>query len=404
MISRRRAVVTLVITNRCGPKSKDRLLYDRTMTSIPVRPDRTVDRFDPDPIKSFTMAAAMYTDPAVAERERTAIFADSWQWVGHASDVAGAGDYFTASVADERIFVIRSTDGELRAFFNVCLHRGHSLLQGAGTLNGLITCPYHAWVYESTGALKGARMSDRMPDFDVEDFRLADVVVEEFCGFIFVHLGTAPEPMDICYPGLRDVVAAIHPNPASLSLARESLFDIAANWKNVGDNLLECYHCHTTHKDFVDLIDMSGYRNETFERWSVQAGPARPTSEVYEVTSGAQAFASIFTWPNVSFGQLPGHRGIFMFHFAPSGPETTMQRIAYYSPDGEVSEAEEDAFDYFNEVLGPEDVALVEDVQIGLRSMGYHQGKFICIPERPEISEHAVHHFHSMVLEALGMS
>ncbi len=372
------------------------------MTSIHVRPDRTADRFDADPIKSFTMPASLYTDPAVAERERDVFFADSWQWVGHASDVADPGAYFTTSIADERIFVIRDTAGELRAFYNVCLHRGHSLLKGSGTLNGLITCPYHAWVYESSGDLKGARLSDRMPDFDVEDYRLVDLAVEEFCGFVFVHLGATPEPMDACYPGLRDAVAVAHGDPASLSLARETFFDIAGNWKNVGDNLLECYHCHPSHKDFVDLIDMSGYRNETFERWSIQTGPGRADNDVYAVTSGAPGFTSAFVWPNVSIGQLPGHRGLLIFHFIPTGAETTRQRLAYYSPDGDVTDEEEAAFDYFNNVLGPEDVALVEDVQIGLRSRGYHQGKFICIPNRPEISEHAVHHFHSMVLEALA--
>ncbi|MBT5137727.1 MAG: aromatic ring-hydroxylating dioxygenase subunit alpha [Acidimicrobiaceae bacterium] len=371
------------------------------MTNSAVRPDPTVDRFNADPIRSFTMAASLYTDPDVAERERDAIFANSWQWVGHASDVAEAGNYFTASIAGERIFVIRDTEGELRAFFNVCLHRGHSLLEGSGKLDGLITCPYHAWVYESTGALKGARMSERMPDFDVADFRLGDVAVENFCGFIFVHLGEAPEAMDTCYPGLSEAVSALHQNPDTLSLARDSTFDIAGNWKNVGDNLLECYHCHPTHKDFVDLIDMSAYRNDTFERWSIQTGPASTGNGVYEVTSGAAGFTSAFAWPNISFGQLPGHRGIFIFHFVPTGPETTRQRVAYYSPDGEENHVEEAAFDYFNNVLGPEDVALVENVQIGLRSQAYHQGKFICIPDRPEISEHAVHHFQSMVVEAL---
>ncbi len=372
------------------------------MPSLPVRPDRSVDRFDPDPSVSFTMAATMYTDPEVAAHERRAIFADSWQWVGHGSDAAEPGQYFTATIADERIFVIRDNEGELRAFFNVCLHRGHSLLKGSGKLNGLITCPYHAWVYDSTGALRGARMSERMPDFDVEDFRLAEVAVEDFCGFVFVHLGDAPEPMDACYPGLRDAVTAIHPDPTNLRLATDSTFDIAGNWKNVGDNLLECYHCHPTHKAFVDLIEMATYRNEIFENWSIQSGRANVGNDVYEVTSGAPGFTSAFVWPNVSIGQLPGQRGVFMFHFVPTGPETTLQRLAYYSPDGELDQLETRAFEYFNDVLGPEDVALVEDVQIGLRSAGYHQGKFICIPDRPEISEHAVHHFHAMVLDALG--
>lgn len=373
------------------------------MTSLHVRPDRSVDRFSADAIESFTMAASLYTDPEVAEAERRAIFGNSWQWVGHVSAVAEPGDYFTATIADERLFVIRDHDNQLRAFFNVCLHRGHSLLQGSGHLNGLITCPYHAWVYDSTGALRGARMSERMPDFNVDDFRLADLAVEVFCGQIFVHLGDSPQSMDDTYPGLRDEVRSLYETPESLTLACESTFDIGGNWKNIGDNLLECYHCHPAHKDFVDLIDMGGYRNEIFENWSIQTGPSNPSSSVYQAPSGAQGFSSVYVWPNVSVGQLVGQRGVFMFHFVPTGPETTRQRLAYYSPDGELNEVEQAAFDYFNNVLGPEDVALVEDVQIGLRSAGYHQGKFICIPDRPEISEHAVHHFHAMVRDALEL-
>jgi len=181
-------------------------------------------------------------------------------------------------------------------------------------------------------------MSDRMPAFDVDDYRLVEIAVEEYCGFVFVHLGDDPRSMDESYPGLRDAIAEVHSDPGSLRLERDTTFDIAGNWKNVADNLLECYHCHPAHKAFVDLIDMAGYRNETFNGWSVQSGPAGPGNGVYDVSSGAPGFVSTFVWPNV---------------------------------------------------------------EISLRSRGYHQGKFICIPDRPEISEHAVHHFHSMVLHAL---
>lgn len=376
------------------------------MATTRPRPDPDIDRFNPDPTRSFTLAARYYTDPDILEQERSAIFAASWQLVGHASDVAQRGQYLTAEIAGERLFVVRDGDpdkgGALRAFFNVCLHRGHSILQGRGQLNGLLTCPYHAWVYDTSGQLKGARMSDRMADFNYDDFRLVDIAVEQFCGFIFVNLAENPAPMAEIYPGVADEILSRHPDPASLQLASTSTFSIAGNWKNVGDNLLECYHCHPAHKAFVDLIDMPGYRNETFQNWSVQDGPSNDVNGVYEVSSGAKGFASIFMWPNVSIGQLPGQRGVFIFHFEPTGPEETFQTLTYYSPDGELNDVEEKAFAYFNDVLGPEDVALVEDVQVGLRSAAYHQGRFICIPDRPEISEHAVHHFHSMVLAALA--
>ena len=117
------------------------------MANLYVRPDRSVDRFDADPISSFTMAADLYTDPNVAELERRKIFSNSWQWVGHRSDVAEPGQYFTTEVAGERIFVVRDMAGDLRAFFNVCLHRGHSLLTGAGRLSGPIVCPYLSLIH-----------------------------------------------------------------------------------------------------------------------------------------------------------------------------------------------------------------------------------------------------------------
>lgn len=371
------------------------------MTQKFRRPDRTLDRFDADPTRSFTLPARYYVDPDVLAREQQAIFWRSWMCIGHASDLRGQGDYVTADVVGQRVFAIRTSAGELRAFFNVCMHRGHTLLEGKGQVGQRITCPYHAWAYSTEGELKGARMSDRMADFDFEDFRLPEVAVEEFGGFVFVNLSPDPTPMHEVYPGAEEVILELCPDVGELGAVTASTFEIAANWKNVGDNLLECYHCHPAHPAFVELIDMDTYRNETFEGWSVQSGESRPSNSTYDVSSGPQHFASLFLWPNLSIGRLPGVGGIVHFHFVPLGPEQTLQTLTMYghaSDDGDVASK---AMTYFNEVLGPEDVALVENVQVGLRSLGYHQGRFICIPDRPEISEHAVHHFHTMVLDAL---
>lgn len=377
--------------------------YSRAMTNTARRrPDRTVDRFDEDPTRSFTLAASMYTDPAVFAEEKERIFWRTWQFVGHESEVAERGSFVTADIAGQRVFIIRSDDGELRAFFNVCQHRGHALLEGRGTAPTLITCPYHAWAYGRDGTLQGARMSDRMADFNFDDFTLPAVAVEVFCGLLFVNLDPDARPMAEVYPGAAERVLALHPDPSALVEQDDSVFDIAANWKNVGDNLLECYHCHPAHKGFVDLIDMSGYVNETYENWSIQSGPANLDNDVYAITSGTTGFASLYLWPSVSIGALPGHSGLFLFHFTPLDVELTRQTLTYYAPTSTPTEAEKHAMAFFDDVLGPEDVALVENVQVGLRSLGYHQGRFICIPDRPEISEHAVHHFHSMVRAALS--
>ena len=210
--------------------------------------------------------------------------------------------------------------------------------------------------------------------------------------------------MSEVYPGRADELARQGLSDEPLVRLSTASFEIAGNWKNVGDNLLECYHCHPAHPEFVKLIDMDGYRNECFENWSVQAGPCRPTNDVYDVPDGAPSFSSVFVWPNLSIGHFPGQRGRFIFQFTPVGAESTFQELVYYGPETDQTETEKNAFGWFNDVLGPEDVGLVENVQRGLRSQGYDQGRFICIPDRPEISEHAVHHFYTMVLDALGLT
>lgn len=363
-----------------------------------------VGRFDPDPTRSFTLPSAMYVDPAVLDRERERIFWRSWILVGHESEVAEAGAYVTADLCGQPIFVIRSSDGVLRAFYNVCQHRGHLLLEGRGVTGSRITCPYHAWAYDSTGELRGARMSERMEGFDHADFSLPTVQTEVCSGFVFVNLDEAAPPMGEVYPGLAEELDRLAFDDGPLGRVDRTVFEIAGNWKNVGDNLLECYHCHPAHPGFVDLIDMAGYRNECHENWSVQSGPVNPDTAVYDTGTGAATFSSVFVWPNVSIGHLPGQRGRFVFQFFPTGPEQTEQTMTYYGPDGTRTVQECGATDWFNTVLGPEDVALVENAQRGLRSKGYDQGRFICIPDRPELSEHAVHHFHAMVVDALDGS
>ena len=369
------------------------------MTETPVAVD--TGRFSDDPRRSFTLPSAVYTDPAVLELERDRIFWRSWILVAHESDVAETGAYVTVDLLGQPIFLIRSDDDELRGFYNVCQHRGHLLLEGRGVVGKRITCPYHAWAYDSSGALKGARMSDRMEGFDHAEFTLPSVRVETMAGFVFVNLDDDARPMDEVYPGLADELDRLAFHDGPLAAVDTATFDIAGNWKNVADNLLECYHCHPAHPGFVDLIDMDGYRNDCHENWSVQSGPLRPGTEVYETDEGAQTFASVFIWPNVSIGHIPGQRGRLIFQFFPTGAETTEQRLTYYGPHGERTPKEDTGTEWFNTVLGPEDVDLVESVQRGLRSKGYDQGRFICIPDRPELSEHAVHHFHTMVMAAL---
>lgn len=376
------------------------------MDQIYRLPDPTEDRFNADPELSYTIPARMYWDRDVFEEERRAIFDKRWTVVGHVSEVLQPGDYVTADILGQRVFVIRGRDRTLRAFYNVCQHRGHALLTGKGRAKNVITCPYHAWAYDYDGALKAARLCEHVKGFDRQDFSLPAVRVQEFAGFVFVNLDPDAETVGALHPGLEDYLRGICPELEKLKPACEIAFDIKGNWKNVGDNALECYHCSPSHKAFVDLVDMTTYSVETHGNWSTQQGTCRTENSAFDYEAGADgdcgAFCFAFVFPVLAFVSFPGTRGISTFTFLPTGPEECHQVLTYYSPDGELNDTERRALDYFNDVLGPEDVGLVESVQQGLHSYGYHQGRFVIDEKRSHTSEHAVHHFHSMVMRALG--
>ena len=374
------------------------------MDQIYKRPDRDTDLFSLDAENSYTVPAERYFCPDELEAEKKAIFHTSWLMVCHASELAVPGQYVTAEITGQHVFVAHGKDGRLRGFFNVCQHRGHLLLTGKGTLKNLISCPYHAWAYDFAGTLKAAPHSETVKGFCKADFDLPQIAVEEFLGFVFVNLDPAARPMGEVYAGLDDAVRRFCRRPETLKPSRDVVFDIAGNWKNVGDNLLECYHCAPAHKAFVDLVDMSTYVVETHDNWSIQYGTCRTCNSAYNFTGGDAPlpFMTAYMFPTLAFVVFPGTDGIVTFSFVPAAPEVTHQVFAYYAPNDDLTETEVAALDYFQNVLGPEDVDLVEQVQKGLHSLGYNQGRFIIDSERGHTSEHAVHHFHSLIVKAMG--
>ena len=375
------------------------------MDQIYTRPDKSLDRFDRDPEISYTIPAHLYFDPGVLEEEKRKIFRKSWQLVAHARDLMEPGSYVTAEIAGQHVAVVCGKDGALSAFFNVCQHRGHLLLSGIGRLKNVITCPYHAWAYDHSGHLVAAPNCEAVKGFDKADFTIPAIKVEEFFGFVFVNLDPKARPMAEVYPGLEAFFSEHFRHPAEFYRHRESVFDIKGNWKNVGDNALECYHCDTAHKAFVDLVDMKSYRVECHDNWSVQIGDCRSCNVAYNFEDaedcGERVFF-VFMFPSLLISRFAGTEGIFTFSFLPLAPEETHQVVYYYGPEAEMTASESALMDYFNDVLGPEDVSLVENVQKGLRSAGYHQGRFIIDESRGATGEHAVHHFHSLVMAALG--
>jgi choline monooxygenase len=300
--------------------------------------------------------------------------------------------------------VIRDDDGELRGFYNVCRHRAHQLLQGHGHTDRIV-CPYHAWSYTRNGELNYARHTEQLVNFNKADHCLVSFQVEQFCGFVFINLDNNAQSLATLVPDLeRDILTRV-PYLAELSpLLRDTGRPkaIAANWKVVLDNFLECYHCSKAHPAFTDLIDMSSYQVDTFPLWSRQLGPdVRPVNSAYEFAADAPVQNSAFwyLWPTTTFGFLPGQRQFFVSSVQPSSTGSTQRHGHYYMPpDGTIPD---NYTDYVNNVIVPEDIALCESVQRGLKSRSYRQGRFVFDEAHKGTSEHAVHHFHKRVLAAM---
>ncbi|OPG02850.1 SRPBCC family protein [Microbispora sp. GKU 823] len=354
-----------------------------------------------DPGRSMSLRAETYTDPRWLDVDLRAIFARTWQWICHVEKLTSPGSYVSATVAGMPIAVVRDRDGALRAFYNVCKHRAHELLTGSGTTRNIV-CPYHAWTYGLDGQLKAARRADKMETFDKNEICLDQVLVEEFGGFVYVNLDPNAAPLAEQAGDLAADIAKWAPDVAGLTHAKRLTYDIASNWKNVIDNFLECYHCHVAHKEFVDLVDMDTYEVETHGIWSSHFAEAgKQENAAYDVAGASVTQHAVWwLWPNTCLLRYPGRGNFMVLQVIPAGPDRTLETWDFYFETAEILDAEVEAVRYIDEVLQQQDISIVESVQRGMNTPAFDQGRIVYDPSGSGLSEHGVHHFHGLVLDA----
>lgn len=376
-------------------------------TQHPVihHPTGTTDGpFTDDPAQSFTLPSLYYLDENIYQQEREAIFYRQWWYAGHISQLSSPGDYLTTDIDEQSVFIVRNQEGDINAFYNVCQHRGHELLQGTGSAR-VIVCPYHAWAYDLNGELKSARNSESVEGFRHCEFALKPVQVEVFCGLVFICLDPTTPPLSEQAAGLDAEIRAYCPSVDELAFAQRDTYTVDCNWKVMIDNFLECYHCHTAHRDFVDLVDMKNYRSVAKGIYSSHVSNAVKSTEnnAYQFEKGDVDFgyAGWFLWPNTTIWAYPGEANLSVLQMIPDGVGGTVEYQDWFVPGGVPSKQLKSAMDYQKDVLQPEDIGLCRSVQKGLKSKGYNQGRFIVDAEKTELSEHAVHHFQKLVLDAL---
>ncbi len=201
-----------------------------------------------------TLPAAVYTAPEVLATEQAGLFGQTWLCVGREADLPAAGDFFTREIAGDSVLVIRGADSQVRAFFNVCRHRGSRLIdQPSGQGLNRILCPYHAWSYRLDGALA------QIPGGgDRESLGLVPVNLATRASFIFVNLHSPPAPLEdlpdldrFCLPELR--------------CGWRRTYEVQANWKLICENYSECYHCPGAHPQLARLSDLISRSNRPME-------------------------------------------------------------------------------------------------------------------------------------------
>jgi phenylpropionate dioxygenase-like ring-hydroxylating dioxygenase large terminal subunit len=343
-----------------------------------------------------TLSWSAYTDPALPTLERKRIFARAWQYVGHLGELGDGAGYFASRVGDLPVVVTRDRDGVVRAFLNVCRHRGSVIATGAAARETL-QCPYHAWTYGLEGALKAAPRSGREPGFENDGISLRPASVGTWGPFVFVN----PDPEAVSLADvlgeLPKLVGAAGVDVGRLELHSRAESALAANWKLVAENFLECYHCSVAHPGFSALVDVSpdAYELTLDGSYSSQFGPVRADGTGLDTDGEVTRSQFHFLWPNTMINIFPGRENLSIGAVLPAVPERTERFLDYFFGP-EVDETWIAELLEFDGQVGAEDKALVENVQRGVATGLIEHGRLL-----PE-SERLIADFQQRVQEALG--
>ncbi len=348
-------------------------------------PPATAPAADPD--ADWSLPGWVYHDPEYFAVEMARVLRPSWQVVCHASDIPAAGDWHALAFLGESILVVRGEDGVVRAFTNVCRHRGSRLVDGASGCAKKLVCPYHGWTYALDGQLTGVPGRGEYPMLAMEKSGLTPVELEEWHGFLFIRLaGGGPSVAAMMAP--YEAMVAPYRFADMRAIGRVTLRPSPVNWKNVGDNYADALHITVAHPGLSRLFGR-GYGIEASPHADRMWGQMveRPSSNRSErayqrflpaiphLPSEAQRLWLYFRlWPNVAFDIYPDQ--VDFMQFIPVSPtETLIREISYALPD---ERREMRAARYLNwrinRQVNAEDTALIQRVQDGMASHSFSVG------------------------------
>ena len=229
----------------------------------PARSNETSD-WTPRP----TLSGTDYTSLEVYEQEREHVWWGDWVCVGRAEDVPNPGDYLVRNLAGESIFITRNDQSELRAFYNVCSHRGTRFVDGpSGSARKVFVCPYHSWSYDLNGCLVGSPNVKEDEAFDRSTYPLHAIAVEAYAGFLFVNLAEKQRPLlEQLTSGAETITAFERFKMDELRVGVRLRYEVDANWKILVENYNECLHCPTIHPELVKVVPLFRFGEEWDEQ------------------------------------------------------------------------------------------------------------------------------------------
>ena len=353
---------------------------------------QSIQTFDPDLVieRAWTPPSSWYTMEAVHDLERT-LWAHTWQLVAFEHQLRQPGDRVAATVGPVQVVVVRGADGELRAFHNVCRHKGSTICVGADNAPDLV-CPYHGWRYGLDGSLESAPQMAGIQDFDRTRMSLPAMSVEQWGPWIFVNAGTDPSPPLL--PEVRPLHKALERTGwRDLRHAGTRSWDIDCNWKVYCDNYLDGgYHVAHIHPSLGDELSMETYRTELFGCFNVQSvGAATGDSQDLATAPSTRiGDGALYAWiyPNTMINRYGPVLDVN--RVLPVAPNRCVVHFDWWFDAGCDDDFIRDSMAQSDKIQ-QEDLEICERVQNGMESGAFDRGRYA-----PRL-ETAMQHFHCLL-------
>lgn len=360
-----------------------------------------------------TLPGNSYVAPEVFAAEQDRIFERMWFCAVRASDLDQPGAYRTVQVGRESIVITRNRKHGIRAFYNICRHRGVKLcMESTGQAKRNFQCPYHAWTYDFDGKLIAAPNLTKMPDIDRQRYGLVPVPVREYLGYVWVCLAEDPPSFeDHVIRDIEERLGDAHAiegyDVANLSLGRRISYDVAANWKLIIENFMECYHCATIHPELTEVLPefADGLAAQVFVGHGAEFGEdvrgfTVDGSEGLERIPGVgeeqdRRYYAVTVKPTVFVNLVPDH--VIFHRMFPLAPDRTVVECDWlYLPSvvdsGKDVSASVELFHRVNQ----QDFDACERCQPAMASRIYANGG-VLVP-----SEHHIGAFHDWIMDRVG--